>query len=279
MSNDAIPSAPTYAISPSSLTFLWESCKRCFQLHVKYGIKQTGTFPAVFRSLDRHQREFFEGKPTTAFDASLPAGTLLCADLRLCSVPMAIPGTKVSVVFRGNIDCQAQFAQGDNGIVDLKTTDPSDRHVGLYPRQLHPYAIAGENPAPGYPLITPITRLGLFCLAPTGMADGTDGNYVYEASGTWVEIERDDHAFFTYMRDVAAVLEFPRLMDPDPGCQTCQRQAALANLDLQGAQPTRVEAASSPAGEGDINRQSIATTLEELRDFRQEFPLAPRIYG
>ncbi|MDP1794371.1 MAG: hypothetical protein Q8K63_09575 [Acidimicrobiales bacterium] len=274
--SDSKPSV--YVVSPSSLTFLWESCKRCFQLHVKYGITQTGTFPAVFRSLDRQQRAFFEGKPTTAFDASLPAGTLLCADLRLCSVPIAIAGTKVSVVFRGNIDCQAQFARGDHGIVDLKTTDPSERHVGLYPRQLHPYAIAGENPAPSFPRLAPITRLGLFCLAPTAMADGPNGTYVYQASGTWVEIDRDDAAFFSFMREVAAVLEFPGLVEPGPSCQTCQRQTALAKLD-EGSPTRDVAPTQSAPPKGPRARYAIGATLQELRNFRREFPFAPPPLG
>jgi len=259
-----------FVISPSSLTFLWESCKRCFQLQVKYGIRQVGTFPTVFRSLDHQQREFFEGKPTSAFDPSLPVGTLLCADLRLCSAPIPIPGSKTSVVFRGNIDCQAQFTHGDNGIVDLKTTDPSERHVGLYPRQLHPYALAGENPAPSFPRIDRITMLGLFCLAPTGMADGPNDKYVYEASGTWVEIERDDEAFFAFMREVAEVLELPDLMDPDPDCQTCKRQAALENLGSTSASPDR----GSPTDSRPTKKQPIGATLEDLRDFRRAFPLA-----
>ena len=62
-----------YKLSPSSLTFEWDSCKYCFYLRVKHGIYVSGIFPGIFGKMANLTSQFYLGKPSSALVGTAPA--------------------------------------------------------------------------------------------------------------------------------------------------------------------------------------------------------------
>jgi hypothetical protein len=135
--------------------------------------------------------------------------------------------------------------------VDFKTTIPREEHAPLYGRQLHAYALAAENPAPGNLQLKPVSRLGLLCFQPTRMTAGREG-VAYRGSAHWIPIPRDDLMFMAFLIEVADLLDRSDAPDPAPGCAFCAylQDGVLAYLGswLQGR-------AQSPSGADHPNRR------------------------
>jgi hypothetical protein len=97
--------------------------------------------------------------------------------------------------------------------------------VPLYSRKLHTYALAMERAAASGKSYSPVTRLGLVIYTPKRFvhrpeaAGGIDG---YFGGGLrWIEIPRDDVAFFAFLKRVVALLEEPEPPDSAPECAAC----------------------------------------------------------
>jgi hypothetical protein len=163
--------------------------------------------PSVFSRIDAAQKRFFNGQPTTKLSLHLPPGTVVPGTW-VTSAALAVPGHCSKVVIRGVTDTHLVFSDGTFGITDFKTTTPKPEHVEFYGRQLHAYALALENPGPGKAGLAPITRLGLACFAPTDLVE-LDELFGLRMRATWVEIPRDDEAFFAFLGEVIEVLESP----------------------------------------------------------------------
>jgi hypothetical protein len=216
-----------FTIAPSDLTFLLSECTRCFYLKVALGQRRTATpMPAVFTILDRQQRQFFEGKPTSELHPDLPPGIAHCGDLSVRSAPVVVPGHEIAVEIRGSLDAALVFDDATFGIVDLKTTEPKTGLASFYSPQLHAYALAVENPAFGRVLLKPVTLLGLLCFSPNEMIRLPDGGLAYRTTPTWIPIPRDDTSFFMLLGLVADLLERPSPPDPSPGCPWCRDRPA-----------------------------------------------------
>jgi hypothetical protein len=53
-------SVMNYRLSPSDLTFLYDSCKHCFVLKVKHGISQPSIpLPGVFSVISALQKDYY----------------------------------------------------------------------------------------------------------------------------------------------------------------------------------------------------------------------------
>jgi hypothetical protein len=216
-----------WKLSPSDLTFLWDDCKRCFYLKVVHDFKRPWSpFPKIFNRIDKLMKEHFEGKSTKEISEYLPAGKVKFGEKWVTSQPVTIPGQRGTCFIRGKFDTVVAFDDGTFGIVDFKTSEPKPTHVDFYSRQLHAYAHALENPAPGSLSLAPITKLGLLCVEPTAM-DYTDFNKVaYIGDVSWMECPRDDKAFFDFLGQVLAVLENDSPPDANPSCAYCQYRDA-----------------------------------------------------
>jgi ATP-dependent exoDNAse (exonuclease V) beta subunit len=77
------------------------------------------------------------------------------------SRPLAVPGQASSCFVRGKFDTVVRFDDGGFGVVDIKTSAQNSEHIPLYARQLHAYACALEQAAPGRLALSPVRRLGL----------------------------------------------------------------------------------------------------------------------
>jgi hypothetical protein len=217
-------------LAPSDLTFLWE-CPRCLWLKAKGVLKRPSPpMPKIFTRLDHQAKDFYFGKPMGEIPASLPPGRIAFGDRWVRSRPLDVPGHTTPVVISGRIDTAISFDDGSFGIIDFKTSEPKDDHVPFYGRQLHAYALAAENPAPGALRLAPVTRLGLLCIEPTALV-GTNDGLAYEATAQFLEIPRDDEAFLAFVSQVLFLLERPEPPEPGRDCAYCS-YLALGSLLL-----------------------------------------------
>ncbi len=213
---------PTYTLSPSDLTFLWDGCPRCFYLKVKHKLQYSGVFPSMFGKMGNLTSEFYAGKPASEISPNLPPGALIYKEKWVKSAPIPIPGSASEVILRGRFDAVIAFEDGSFGIVDYKTSEASDEKAAFYGRQLSAYAYALENPAPNALHLAPITRLGLFVITPALYERLDDGRTAFVSKTTWVEVARDDASFLGLLGQVAAVLDAPQPPPVAEGCGLCQ---------------------------------------------------------
>lgn len=150
----------------------------------------------------------------------MPAGIISHTERWVQSKPISGANDNVSCVIRGRFDVLLKMDSGPYAIVDLKTADRNEKHIPLYSRQLHAYAYALENPAPGALSLAPIERLGLlvFCPSRFDCAPGSQGQL---AGGMdWIEVMRSDADFMELMKEVLAMLSHP-CPPPSPNCEWC----------------------------------------------------------
>jgi hypothetical protein len=209
-----------WKLSPSDFGYLWGECPKCFYLKVTQKYSRPGMMPRIFTSIDEHMRGCFHNKRTEEIAPMLPPGTFDCADQRVRSGPITRPGRNSLSYLNGRIDALVRFDDQTFAVVDFKTTSQSGNNVATYSRQLHAYAHALENAAPGQLALKPVVRLGLLIFEPRAFAFAGQGATL-SGSLTWQEIPRDDASFLSYLDDVAALLDSPSVPTPAPGCTWC----------------------------------------------------------
>lgn len=216
-----------WKLSPSELTFLWDECPRCFYLKVVHGFNRPwGAFPKIFTRIDNLMKDYFEGKSSKELTDLLPEGVVRFADQWVTSSRISVPGHDGTCFIRGKFDTVVEFSDGSYGVVDFKTTIPRAEHVGFYSRQLHAYAYALENPAPGSFTLSPISWLGLLCVEPGLMDRSHSGQLALIGNVTWLEIPIDVGGFLAFVNRILDLLEQPDLPDPGPNCEYCQYRDA-----------------------------------------------------
>ncbi len=213
----------TFRISPSDLVFLWEECKRCFYLKVARNFRQPRSPMAkIFVIIDSKMKEYYSTKRTESIAGGIPPGSVEYSEKWVESVPMNVPGHESKFCIKGKFDTAFHFDDGTYGIVDFKTSDRNEEHIPLYSRQLHSYAIAVENPAPGQLELKPISKLGLLIFSPQIYTQGKTGMVGLAGHISWIEIPRHEDQFLTFLSNVAEVLEEPEPPQPSEECKWCQ---------------------------------------------------------
>ena len=212
--------ASLWSLSPSDFGFLWRECPKCFYLKVTQKASRPSMFPKIFTAIDGQMRQCFDGKRTEELLPELPPGVFDCGDQWVKSGPVVPDGRSTICQVRGKIDSYVRFDDGSFAIVDFKTTARSDDNIGTYSHQLHAYAYAVENAAPGSLSLKPVSRLGLLVFEPNAFSSQKAAAN-FSGSLTWVEIPRDDAAFMKHVNDVMALLESPAIPLPAPGCSWC----------------------------------------------------------
>jgi hypothetical protein len=181
--------------------------------------------PKVFSAIDRAQREYFDGKPTSELSPGLPPGQLHCRDTAVRSRPIAIPNSSARVQFAGALDALAHFDDGSLGIIDFKTTSPREEHVSLYTRQLHAYALALELPDSPAGTSPRVTSMGLLCFEPVGLTRRSASQYDLETRAEFIDTVRSDGDFMAFLSEAVGLLRADRPPEPQEGCPHCKVQA------------------------------------------------------
>jgi hypothetical protein len=211
-----------YTVAPSDLTFLLHECRHCFWNKVVLRQpRPQGPMPGVFTRMDRLQRDFFDLKTSADVSPSLPAGRILCKGLAVMSEPLRLPGTTARVRIRGALDALLRFDSGDYGIVDFKTSSPSESNEVNYRLQLHAYALALEHAEWPLTPLSPVTHLGLLCFDPSKLVRTPAGGLAYEMNVTWMPMTRDMESFMKFLTHVVTILERPLAPLCSPNCRFC----------------------------------------------------------
>ncbi len=221
----------TWKLSPSDLTFLWDECQRCFYLKVVHGFSRPfSPMPKIFNQIDKLMKDFFEGKPTVEISSALPDGVVRFGEKWVTSQPIALPNHHSSCFIKGKFDTVVEFADQSFGIVDFKTSAAKPEHIPFYSRQLHAYAYALENPAPGNLSLSPISRLGLLCVEPVQMDRTQSGQVAYLGNVTWLDCPKDNRQFLDFIDQVLTIIEQPSPPPSNPECIWCKyRDTARSN--------------------------------------------------
>jgi hypothetical protein len=211
-----------WKLSPSDLTFLWDECKRCFYLKVRHNFKRPAApFPKIFGTIDQLMKETYRDEPAMRLSPDLPEGKIIMTGHWVTSASYPPESHSNTCYILGIFDTLVQFEDHTYGIIDFKTTKPSPGQVPFYSRQLHAYAYALENSAPGKLHFQPVERLGLFCFDPSTMHEDPLNTLNLCGPATWVECPLDKEGFKKFLDEVLNLLESPELPEASPECSYC----------------------------------------------------------
>lgn len=218
-----------YTLSPSSLTFLWDECKRCFWLQMREGIYRPRIpMPSVFNKHHDVLQRYFDKQPTSLTESALPPGRFHAYEYGVRSSRIELSGVDDCCKIKGRIDHLIAFEDGTFGVVDYKTSVIRETHVAKYARQLHAYAWALERPAGGAELGCTISRLGLLCLEPNALCScSAEHGATMHLNVEWIDIPRDDAGFREFLREVVRLLGRDEAPEPAPDCSYCAYHRTL----------------------------------------------------
>lgn len=211
----------TYKIAPTDLTFLYEECPRCFynKVHKIWTRPWTG-FPSIFGKIDKCVREALHNKSCESL-LGIP-GTYDTKECKITSKPIGIGGHEI--IFSGKMDIRVVFADGTIGIIDAKTSDPSDSSMSIYDRQLHCYRDILTNPDKGEPAIASL--MGLLITTPERLDfDPYAELSSFQFRTQFKEIKIDRDKWLETLLQVVNLLSGPQPKAPEK-CQWCAMQQA-----------------------------------------------------
>jgi hypothetical protein len=231
-STAAIKQGTSFKLSPSALTFSWESCQRCFWLETHGYRSPSIPMPAVFNRIDAHMKTCLQGQQLELCVPGMPASVTRYSDEWVESRKIRLPGHTSTCFIRGRFDTVVEFEDGSFGIVDFKTTERRADHIPLYARQLNAYALALEHPSPRAFGIKPVNRMGLIVFEPDTFLGPGFGVAALAGSLRWIEIPRDDKAFRQFIEEVLTILEQPEPPLGTADCAYCRYRATTRELGL-----------------------------------------------
>jgi len=211
-----------FKLSPSSFSFLYEGCKRCFYLDVVHGMRQPSIpLPGIFSTIASLLKTHYNGRRTKELYPVLPEGVVTHGEKYVKSKIIKFPNHKNECFISGRFDIVTSFEDGSYGVIDFKTGNHQSDHDILYERQLRAYSFALENPAEGAFGLTPISKLGLLYFPPVRTKQDSVDRLLYESEIQWVEIEKDDEKFLNFLDEVMGILDSDKLPEPSPDCKWC----------------------------------------------------------
>ncbi|OGD08534.1 hypothetical protein A2397_06175 [Candidatus Amesbacteria bacterium RIFOXYB1_FULL_44_23] len=204
-----------YKLSPSDFAYLYEECKHCFVLKIKYGIpRPSSPMPGVFGAINSRLQGSLVGENLRLLSPSLPDGMVESQEGWLESKP--VPGTQIYL--KGKYDLLVKLNDGSYLVVDFKISQPSEDKAAKYQSQLLTYKYALENPAKGQS--KQVSQTGLILMYPDTVKF-ENGRAILDFPPTWVEIEPDLKPFYEFMIKVSDLLSGPTPPE-NPDCLWCK---------------------------------------------------------
>lgn len=200
-------------INPSSLTFDWADCHRCFYIKTKLGVDPPRKqLPRIFGSIHKLIEEHFDQQPFGTI-TGFPAGKIVASEGHVVSRVIEIAGVRLYI--SGTYDSLIELDGGGYGLTDFKTSLVQSE-VEFYQPQLNAYAYSSENPAEGNPIL--IDRLGLAVFSPNDYESQQDTGKLI-GKWTWGEVKKDYKAFMNLLGQVALLLSAPIPLEHSATCQ------------------------------------------------------------
>lgn len=219
-----------WKLSPSDLTFLWDECPRCFYLKVRHNFKRPAMpFPKIFSRIDLLMKDIYLGHSTKKISPELPEGKILMTGRWVTSELIPAADGFNACYIQGIFDTVVQFEDGSYGVVDFKTSEAKEEHIGFYGRQLQAYAFALAHPAPGKLHLRPVSKLGLLYFEPQHLDEAPPDRLSLIGPTKWVEIPQDENAFLDFIRRVGDLLSQPQPPAANPECAFCAYREQARN--------------------------------------------------
>lgn len=221
-------SAPTVRVlSPSDFGFLWDECKRCYYLQVVQDLRRPrAPFPSIFSKIDSAMKRRFVGDEWYTLGPSGPTFKIAYAEQMILSTPIILPSRGVSIAIRGKFDSVLMLRDSRLVVCDFKTAPVKADHLDKYWVQLHAYAYALEHAALGSLSIPKVDGLGLAVFDPEQFEHDAGNGAALLGRMQWIDMQRDDSRFISFLNDVAAILEQPEPPHPSDNCQYCRFRGA-----------------------------------------------------
>lgn len=195
-----------YKIAPSSLTFLYEDCKRCFWLDIhKHWKRPFMPFPSVFGRIDKAMRAFYHDRPIHEVVKGLPTGTIDTSGRKVASRAIEVQGSAASIQLSGSMDCLVRFSDGTVGVIDFKTSEAKAQHIELYKRQLHAYTAILQQPQTGR--AETVSRMGLIAVTPSTMRLDDAGQAVFSMDVCWQKVAIEPAWWDAFLSEIVELLE------------------------------------------------------------------------
>jgi len=187
-----------------------------------HGIAQPSMpLPSIFSKIAGLLKKHYDGKPTNELHVNLPLGVVSHGERNVRSQIIKLPNHESTCYINGRFDIVVSFDDGTYGVIDFKTSNPSTDSAHMYSRQLHAYAYALEHPAEGRLALSPVTKLGLLYFYPDDINQQSIDRLNYGAEIVWIEVEKDEDSFLSFIDGVLDVLELPEAPEHSPKCQWC----------------------------------------------------------
>jgi len=189
-------------VAVSDLSYKWAGCKRCFWAKYREGWREPkGIFPGVFHTLDKIQREYWQGKLAAEVCPTLPRIVLQAQKQKIKSQPIQFG--PVAIVLSGEMDVYGTDGR-QTVILDNKVTGKLDQEkVDIYSQTLRAYAYCKAYPEEGDPW-PPARHLGLVGLIPRKL----NARGILEVEQIFLPIHPD--GFLPFMAEVARLLAGPK---------------------------------------------------------------------
>lgn len=194
---------------------MYEECKLCYCLKVKFGIYQPSMpMPGVFSAMNAIIQDNLVGKNLQVLSKDLPAVEVTGQEGWVESV--LVPGTDVYI--KGKYDLLAKNPDGSYTLVDLKISKPDGDKIDKYQTQLAAYKFALENPKNGRTV--KVSRLALLIFYPEGVAF-ENGIAKVNFPPKWLEIPYNEARFLDFIQPIDKLLSGP-LPKESHTCKWCQ---------------------------------------------------------
>lgn len=216
-----------YKLSPSDFAYLYEECKLCYYLKIKYGIYQPSMpMPGVFSVINSKIQEGLATKKLKFISSKLPNQKIDSQEGWVESI--VIPNTDVFI--KGIYDMLIKSGKDTHTLVDLKIAMPGKDKIEKYQIQPNAYKFALEHPKVGKPL--KIDRLGLLMAYPdAGKIDRKSA--VLNFPIKWFEVPVNNVGFLRFIKGVNELLSGPP-PNADKNCMWCRyRNLQKAPLSLE----------------------------------------------
>ena len=203
-------------LSPSNLTFLWHSCKRCFYNHYVYKNRRPMTMPLVGKMATLSEDWFIE-KKTTEVEPSLSPGLIVSSQKSLKTVIETDEQLSRKYTISGKIDLLIEFDDGTFGIFDCKNTSGDSDKSWMYHTQLAAYKYCFERMGLGE-----VSQIGLIYQIIDGFNKSDDGTSNFTTQQKFVNVTPKMDQFEKLLSSVIQCLESETTPNSSPNCSFCK---------------------------------------------------------
>ncbi len=204
-----------YKLSPSDFAYLYADCKYCYYQKAKYGVVLPSIpMPGIFSTINSKVQGTLVGNDLHDLSSQLPEGIVVKQEGFVES--KKIPNTNLYI--KGKYDLLVQKPDGSCLLIDFKLSQAHEEKIEKYKTQLYSYKYALENPSFEKPVS--ISQLGLVIMYPD-IVRFENGKAVVDFPPKWMEIPIDEKSFFSFAKEVDALLSGPTPPVSD-SCKWCQ---------------------------------------------------------